>query len=115
MDPSFVLSELQSSADYEGQLAVHRRMPERPARYGALARALPPRLDEALAHLGIGRLYVHQTQAIDRLREGLHTVVATGTASGKTLAYHLPVFESLLRGRVALYLSPTKALAHDQL
>jgi DEAD/DEAH box helicase domain-containing protein len=115
MDPSFVLSELQQRSDYEGQVAVHRTFKEREARYAELERPLPAQLADALRREGIGRLYTHQAQAIDRLRDGLHTIIATGTASGKTMSYHLPVFEALLDGRVALYLSPTKALAQDQL
>ncbi len=115
MDPGFLLKELQERDDYEAQLVVHRKLPEREARYADLARPLPPDLQHALVGLGIERLYTHQAQTIDRLRDGRHTVVATGTASGKTLAYHLPVLESVLNGRRALYLSPTKALAQDQL
>ena len=115
MDPSYILAELKSRVDYEGQLVVERRLPERPARYAELARPLPPQLTGALRTAGITDLYTHQAEAIDRLRDKQHTVIASGTASGKTIAYHLPVFESVLDGHVALYLSPTKALAHDQL
>jgi len=63
------------------------------------------------------RLYVHQAEALRAVGAGRHTVVVTPTASGKTLAYNLPVLSRLLdqpQGR-ALYLFPTKALAQDQL
>ncbi len=115
MDPSALLEDLQRRDDYEGQLAVHRTMPEREPRYAELARPLPAVLESALRSSGIADLYSHQATAIDRLRDGHHTVIATGTASGKTIAYHVPVIEALLGGGVALYLSPTKALAQDQL
>ena len=115
MDPSFVLADLTSRDDYEGQLEVHRKLPEHGARFGSLERPLDAHIARALQREGITELYTHQSQAIDRLRKGEHTVIATGTASGKTLAYHVPVFEAIGRGKVALYLSPTKALAQDQL
>ncbi len=115
MDPGFIIADLTSRDDYDGQLAVHRKMPERPARYADLARPLPGPLQHALKRAGIERLYTHQAETIDRLRDGKHTVIATGTASGKTLAYHVPVVEAVLDRKLALYLSPTKALAQDQL
>jgi DEAD/DEAH box helicase domain-containing protein len=75
-----------------------------------------PRLEAALTARGIGSLFVHQAESLAAARRGEHVVVATGTASGKTLAFNLPVLDALaaepkLR---ALYLYPTKALAQDQ-
>ncbi|MBI1799450.1 MAG: DEAD/DEAH box helicase, partial [Candidatus Eisenbacteria bacterium] len=101
----------------EGALAHRRTLPAREARFGDLSLPLPRPLSEALEHLGIARLYTHQAQAIEALRGALDTVVVTGTASGKSLCYHLPVFEALLADAqaTALYLFPTKALAQDQL
>ncbi|MFQ6099459.1 MAG: DEAD/DEAH box helicase, partial [Armatimonadota bacterium] len=63
------------------------------------------------------RLYKHQCDALQSVRRGEDVVVVTGTASGKTLCYNLPVLEMLLREPAgkALYLFPTKALAQDQL
>jgi DEAD/DEAH box helicase domain-containing protein len=100
-----------------GALVHWERLPERPARHGDLALPLPGPLAEALEARGIGRLYTHQVQAIEALRGGVDTVIATGTASGKSLGFHLPVLERLLQepGATALYLFPTKALAQDQL
>jgi DEAD/DEAH box helicase domain-containing protein len=67
-------------------------------------------------------LYGHQAEAAELARAGRHVVVATGTASGKSLAYLLPALSTITerrgdrgqRGATTLYLSPTKALAHDQ-
>ncbi|MDE3090749.1 MAG: DEAD/DEAH box helicase, partial [Chloroflexota bacterium] len=65
---------------------------------------------------GIPALYAHQATAWQQTRAGKHIVVVTGTASGKTLCYNLPVLDRLLRDQNAraLYLFPTKALAQDQ-
>ncbi|HKP91658.1 MAG TPA: DEAD/DEAH box helicase [Thermoleophilaceae bacterium] len=76
---------------------------------------LHPKLLEALGRAGIDELYTHQADALAAAREG-HTIVTTGTASGKSLAFNLPVLDTLAhdaRAR-ALYLYPTKALAQDQ-
>ncbi len=115
MDPGFFLADLQRRDGYEGQIAVTRRVPARDPGFAELARPLPAGLERAVRAVGIERLYAHQALAIDLLREGRHTVVATGTASGKTLVYHLPIAEAALDGGTGLYLAPTKALAHDQL
>jgi DEAD/DEAH box helicase domain-containing protein len=94
----------------------------RQARYGAqppelapLPGDLHPQLIEALERTGVSRLYSHQAEALASAREG-HTIVTTGTASGKSLAFNLPVLDTLARDRKArgLYLYPTKALAQDQ-
>jgi DEAD/DEAH box helicase domain-containing protein len=97
---------------------VHvERLPARPAVYGDLGEPLPQALRSVLHAQGIERLYSHQAQAVGLARSGANVAVATGTASGKSLAYHLPILERLILepGANALYLFPTKALAQDQL
>ena len=66
---------------------------------------------------GIQDLYQHQADAVDVIRSGRHLVVATPTASGKTLIYNLPVLENVLKNpeSKALYIFPLKALAQDQM
>ena len=110
-------AELARRPENRGALSHWETLPARPARFGDLALPLPESLRAALEHQGIGRLYTHQVQAVESLRGGLDTVVVTGTASGKSLCYHVPVLERLLAepGATALYLFPTKALAQDQL
>jgi DEAD/DEAH box helicase domain-containing protein len=78
---------------------------------------LPPAIVSRLELQGVHTLWSHQREARDRVRAGRHTVVATGTASGKSLCYQLPIAEHLVVDdrSVALYLAPTKALARDQL
>lgn len=75
-----------------------------------------PALRNALLTQGVSTLYTHQAQAWQHVDAGQHPVVVTGTASGKTLCYNLPVLNRLLRDPQAraLYLFPTKALAQDQ-
>jgi DEAD/DEAH box helicase domain-containing protein len=85
---------------------------------------------EAYSRLGIHEPYTHQVEAADLAHAGRHVVLATGTASGKSLAYQLPALDAVHRselrvaeepgrihddGAAVLYLSPTKALAADQL
>jgi len=89
----------------------------REARLAPLPDELHPRVREALAAQGIDTLYTHQRQAWDAAARGEHVVVTTGTASGKTLAFNLPVLDAIASDskQRALYLYPTKALAQDQL
>src|SRR5919112_4808944 len=78
---------------------------------------LRPELSEALRKMGVSRLYSHQLEAYERVLAGENVVVATATASGKSLCYKIPAFQNAL-GRTksrALFLYPTKALAQDQL
>jgi DEAD/DEAH box helicase domain-containing protein len=91
-----------------------------PARAGRRAEWpiwVPPLLVDRLALQGVPAPWEHQAQAADLARGGDSVVIATGTASGKSLAYLLPVLAALLEDDQAtgLYLSPTKALATDQL
>ncbi|MBN2140047.1 MAG: DEAD/DEAH box helicase [Desulfovibrionaceae bacterium] len=99
------------------QVVHHRFLPGAEARFAAAARPWPAALQDLLKAKGLGRLYSHQARAVDLVRSGRHVVLATPTASGKTLAYALPIIEQCLAdpGSRALYLSPLKALAQDQL
>lgn len=110
------LNEITSSPRDCGQIVHAEEIAAREAAYGDLEPPLPEPLQQALAQLGISRLYSHQAQAVEHVRQGRHTVIVTSTASGKTLCYNLPVLEALLGEpqAKALYLFPTKALAQDQ-
>ncbi len=91
--------------------------PAQEARTQPIPAEIPKPLKEALAKKGIQSLYSHQVETWFRSRAGKHIVLSTGTASGKTLAYNLPVMAGLLENPTsrALYLFPTKALAQDQI
>jgi len=111
------LAALKGSDRFGKMVVHHQEIPGHPAIYGELAAPLPEELSAALGALGINRLYRHQTEAIDLIRAGRDVVVATPTASGKSLIYNLPVFAEIMQGKgaKALYLFPLKALAQDQL
>ena len=101
-----------------GRDVVHREaIPAQAASFTTLSEPLPAALAGALRDLGIDRPYSHQAEAIDRVRRGEDVLTVTPTASGKSLVYLVPTFESaLLRpGSRSLYLFPFKALAQDQL
>jgi DEAD/DEAH box helicase domain-containing protein len=99
------------------ELAYLGSEPARGARLAALPDDLHPRLREALEAQGVQALYEHQAAAWEAAQRGGHLIVTTGTASGKTLAFNLPVLDAIAREpkQRALYLYPTKALAQDQL
>jgi DEAD/DEAH box helicase domain-containing protein len=117
MQASEFISYLTTREDYAGQVVHVEHLPARAARYGDLAGALHPALQAALQQRGLTRFYSHQAEAINAARAGQHVIVATGTASGKTLCYNVPVLDTVLHEPLAraLYLFPTKALAQDQL
>src|SRR4051794_8284940 len=97
------------------QLVTTARQGARPGRPVPLPDDLDPGLAEALSGAGIEALWSHQAEALEAAREG-NVMVTSGTASGKSLAFNLPVLDTLAhdpRAR-ALYLYPTKALAQDQ-
>jgi DEAD/DEAH box helicase domain-containing protein len=88
----------------------------REAQTAPIPEDLHPRVRGALAEQGITSLFEHQAAAWEAAQRGEHVIVTTGTASGKTLAFNLPVLDAMARDpktRV-LYLYPTKALAQDQ-
>jgi DEAD/DEAH box helicase domain-containing protein len=92
-------------------------LPGRPGRPTPMPTGLHLRLADALAAQGITQLWTHQADCWAVAEEGRHFIVTTGTASGKSLCFNLPVLDALLRDphARALYLYPTKALAQDQL
>ena len=138
--PARDLTELLTSiGTRDGRLVHLQRTPARPGRHGQWPAWADPVLVTAYGRLGIGSPWTHQVAAADAVHSGRHTVLATGTGSGKSLAAWLPPLSGVLaaqdagtdggpgvgatgRARIsahgrrptALYLSPTKALAADQ-
>ena len=138
--PARDLTELLTSIGArDGRLVHLQRTPARPGRHGQWPAWADPVLVTAYGRLGIGSPWTHQVAAADAVHSGRHTVLATGTGSGKSLAAWLPPLSGVLaaqdagadggpgvgatgRARIsahgrrptALYLSPTKALAADQ-
>ncbi len=117
MDLADVLSSLRQDASFMRCVTAWERVPARPPRTAHWPRGLDPRLVAAIQRRGIERPYVHQAQAMEAALSGDHVVLSTSTASGKTLAYNGAALNTLLNDpeACALYLFPTKALAHDQI
>ncbi|WPJ92072.1 DEAD/DEAH box helicase [Corynebacterium sp. UMB2355A] len=92
-------------------------VPARPAEYGEWPEWVHPALRHALEQRGIQRLFRHQQLCAEAAWRGEDVVVATGTSSGKSLGYQLPVLSALAADEraCALYITPTKALGSDQL
>jgi DEAD/DEAH box helicase domain-containing protein len=113
---SAVLAAWQASGAVKRCFAAERQLPPAGAELAPLPPDLAPGLVRALSGRGIHELYAHQRLAIDAARAGKHVVVATPTASGKSLCFHLPVLDALASdpNATALYLYPTKALSRDQ-
>ncbi|MCC3275877.1 DEAD/DEAH box helicase [Arthrobacter sp. zg-Y20] len=117
---------LGGGAEPEQLMHVHQ-IPARRAVTAPWPEWAHPDVVAAYRNLGIQEPWAHQMEAADAAHGGRHTIIATGTASGKSLAYQLPVVDAIHRtslddratlepsGAVALYLAPTKALAADQL
>jgi DEAD/DEAH box helicase domain-containing protein len=110
------LDSLRFDRAFMANVTAWERIPARPARYADFPPGLDPRLIAALRSRGTAPLFTHQAAAVEASLAGENVVVVTGTASGKTLCYNLPVLQSLLSDPAAraLYLFPTKALAQDQ-
>ena len=117
MSLSSVMRSFREDPGFMRCVTAWERIPARPARTAPWPVDVDPRLIAAVRDQGIERAYTHQAQAVEATLAGEHVVLATTTASGKTMAYNLPVFHVLLNdpAACALYLFPTKALAYDQL
>ncbi|RJQ40455.1 MAG: DEAD/DEAH box helicase [Dehalococcoidia bacterium] len=114
-EPAF-LEYLKAQPDYRGQVVHIEAIPPRIAQLKALAKPLPAILEDCLRRRHLFPLYTHQAEAIDLARMGKNVMVATRSASGKTICYNVPVLETMQAdpAATALYLFPTKALAQDQ-
>lgn len=97
-------------------VCANEHYPAKSARTAPIPATLHRSLHDALHKRGIRELYAHQARAVQSALDRKHTVIATPTASGKSLCYHLPVADALARNpnARALYLFPTKALSRDQ-
>ncbi|POX96230.1 DEAD/DEAH box helicase [Mycobacterium kansasii] len=119
--PSFgselLAAALAGTPSGESPLRHVAELPPRPGRPTGWPEWAAANVVRAFVERGITVPWSHQLEAAELAHDGRHVVVSTGTASGKSLAYQLPVLNALAtdpRARV-LYLSPTKALGHDQL
>ena len=120
--PAVTLERLTTLLGRQDRLTHTEHVPARCGRHAEWPSGIRAEVVEAACALGMERPWTHQAQAMRLALAGRSTVIATGTASGKSLGYLAPVLSALLagteapngRGATALYLAPTKALAADQ-
>ena len=110
-----VINHWQETAVWQN-VSLHHRLNGRSAQYAALPADLATAVKGALQKRGIHRLFAHQVEAYDAVKKDQHVVIATPTASGKSLCYQLPILDCMASdpSARALYLFPTKALSRDQ-
>ncbi len=116
MELSEYINKLKTHMDFGSAFIHYRHIPPLDAGYGAEYN-LDPELSGLLRELGIDRLYSHQSEALDIIRRGENAIIATPTASGKSMIFNLAVLERIMADEKAkaLYLFPLKALEQDQL
>ncbi|MEU1122401.1 DEAD/DEAH box helicase [Streptomyces sp. NPDC005899] len=120
--PEVVLDRLAAGAGRAARITHTEHLPPRAGSHALWPDRIRPEVISAIGRAGIDHPWTHQALAAEHALSGESVVIATGTASGKSLAYLAPVLSTLLdgseapngRGTTALYLAPTKALAADQ-
>ncbi|MCK8677950.1 DEAD/DEAH box helicase [Streptomyces lichenis] len=120
--PGEVLDRLTAGVNRATRITHTEHLPPRTGRHAVWPDRIRAEVISAIRECGIAHPWAHQAEAAELALDGRSVVIATGTASGKSLAYLAPVLSTLLdgseaangRGATALYLSPTKALAADQ-
>ncbi|WP_124277645.1 DEAD/DEAH box helicase [Streptomyces sp. ADI93-02] len=120
--PTVVLDRLAAAAGRAARITHTEHLPPRAGTHALWPDRIRPEVISAIGKAGIDHPWTHQATAAEHALDGESVVIATGTASGKSLAYLAPVLSTLLegshapngRGTTALYLAPTKALAADQ-
>ena len=116
MDVKLFLDGLTKDPDYKDQIAHIHTQPPREAVFAELPDGLHPSCDAFLKGLNLARLYQHQAEAVEALLKGENVILSSGTASGKSLCYQLPILQTMLDDpeATALMVFPAKALARDQ-
>ena len=108
--------KLRTNGSYNNQIVHKQVLSSQTCKFGELEKSLPEKINDFLINNNI-QLFSHQVSAINKIRKNQNVVIVTPTASGKTLAFNIPIFEAILNNKMssALYLYPTKALTNDQL
>lgn len=116
MDLKAFLENLKKDPSFITNVTYWGVRQKQEASYSDLPQNIHPVLKEYLLESGINQLYTHQVETYSTVMSGKDVVITTPTASGKSLAYNLPVLDGLLKDRdaKAIYLFPTKALSQDQ-
>ncbi|RLB30538.1 MAG: DEAD/DEAH box helicase, partial [Deltaproteobacteria bacterium] len=113
---SSFIEGIKKSEELGPQVVYHRYLPRQEPKYNS-CRLISSRISRLLQDARIANLYTHQVEAIEKVKGGEDILVATPTASGKSLIYNIPVLEAMLDNPAtrALYIFPLKALEQDQL
>lgn len=111
------LDSMQKATWYSGQITRIQEYPVRESVFADIPEMLAPEVRDYLEYIGISKLYSHQADACQQAVSGKNVILSTSTASGKTLAFLLPVLHELAinEDACALFLYPLKALTNDQL
>ncbi|MBN1356212.1 DEAD/DEAH box helicase [bacterium] len=111
-----LIGRLIDRSSWNPDRCIFRSIPAKPARFSDPEQPLPDVCVNVLKNKGIERLYTHQAHALDELRSGNNVLLATHTASGKSLSYQIPTVEMIQADpeTTVMYLFPFKALAQDQ-
>lgn len=112
-----LIAKLKKNPAFMDNVAFWQDQPARTARLRPFPDWLHPELAQRLNSMGITQLFEHQHKALELVRAGNNVVVSTGTASGKSMCYQLPILDHVLKDgfSTSLLLYPTKALTYDQL
>lgn len=107
---------LVSLKEFENRIIAEKTIPAKQAQLSDFPEGLSHEIVEFLKSQGIEKLYTHQAEMFEAARQGKNIVITTSTSSGKTLSFLLPVVQKILQDPTtrAIFLYPTKALAHDQ-
>ncbi|KAG8875050.1 hypothetical protein FRB97_005471 [Tulasnella sp. 331] len=112
-----IVDEILEAEDYRNQVVGRRVFEAKQAQWSELSHPLSKTIIEGLqVSMNVTRFFSHQTAAINALRNNRHVIVSTGTASGKSIIYQVPllIFLEEDRDSTAIFIFPTKALAQDQ-
>ena len=116
MELESFLNYLKKDPSFTSHVTFWGVSPKKKAEYREIPKEIHPLLKERLKQYGIDRLYTHQEEVYRRVAQEKDVIITTPTASGKSLAYNLPILDGLLKDEdaKALYIFPTKALSQDQ-
>ena len=117
MDFNSLINQFKNNPLFSENIASWQREAARECKYNSFPDWLESGLQEALHSLGFDSLYSHQQEGLELIHQGKNVVITTGTASGKSLCYQLPIVNQILKqgNSTALLMFPTKALTFDQL
>jgi DEAD/DEAH box helicase domain-containing protein len=112
----YILKELKIDENYHGQFVKIFELKTELPGLSPLPEDLNLSIKSYLQNMGIKKLYSHQIEAVEEIKNGENVIITTSTSSGKTLAFNIPIINYLLNNpkATALYIYPTKALAQDQ-